>query len=167
VIVRTGAGVRHWSAGDRVVVFPGVIDPGDPASQDDGLLAAEPLAWGYETNFGGMAEFTIVKANQLIRKPECLTWEEAAAHTLCAGTAYRMLVGSHGARTKQGDVDADLGRDRRPGPSAVPACRSAGEPDALPPMAAAERLGAAGPVGTRGRRRRRRRPADARRRAIG
>lgn len=104
VIVRTGAAVRHWSAGDRVVVFPGVIDPGDPASQDDGLLAAEPLAWGYETNFGGMADFTIVKANQLIRKPECLTWEEAAANTLCAGTAYRMLVGSHGARMKQGDV---------------------------------------------------------------
>jgi crotonyl-CoA reductase len=104
VVVRTGSAVRHWSAGDRVVVFPGVIDPGDPASQDDGLLAAEPLAWGYETNFGGMGEFAIVKANQLIRKPECLTWEEAAANTLCAGTAYRMLVGGHGARMKQGDV---------------------------------------------------------------
>jgi crotonyl-CoA reductase len=104
VVVRTGIAVRHWSAGDRVVVFPGVIDPGDPASQDDGVLAAEPLAWGYETNFGGMADFTVVKANQLIRKPECLSWEEAAANTLCAGTAYRMLVGRHGARMKQGDV---------------------------------------------------------------
>jgi crotonyl-CoA reductase len=104
VIVRTGVGVRHWAPGDRVVVFPGVIDPGDPASQDDGLLAAEPLAWGYETNFGGMADFTVVKANQLIRKPECLTWEEAAANTLCAGTAYRMLVGPHGSQMKQGDV---------------------------------------------------------------
>ena len=104
VVVRTGSAVRHWTPGDRVVVFPGVIDPGDPASQDDALLAAEPLAWGYETNFGGMAEFTVVKANQLIRKPECLTWEEAAANTLCAGTAYRMLVGSHGSRMKQGDV---------------------------------------------------------------
>jgi crotonyl-CoA carboxylase/reductase len=103
VIVRTGNAVRHWSPGDRVVVFPGVIDPGDPASQEDGILA-EPLAWGYETNFGGMAEFTVVKANQLIRKPEFLTWEEAAANTLCAGTAYRMLVGRHGSRMKQGDV---------------------------------------------------------------
>src|SRR4029450_465063 len=29
--------------------------------------------------------------------------EEAACNTLCAGTAYRMLVGEHGARMKQGD----------------------------------------------------------------
>jgi crotonyl-CoA reductase len=104
VVVRTGEAVRRWSVGDRVVIFPGVIDPADPASQEDGMMAAEPLAWGYETNFGGMADFTVVRANQLIGKPECLTWEEAAANTLCAGTAYRMLVGRHGARMKQGDV---------------------------------------------------------------
>ena len=46
----------------------------------------------------------VVRANQLIPKPARLTWEEAAANTLCAGTAYRMLVGGHGARMKQGDV---------------------------------------------------------------
>jgi crotonyl-CoA reductase len=104
VVVRTGDAVRHWSPGDHVVIFPGVIDPADPAAQEDGMMASEPLAWGYETNFGGMAQFTVVRANQLIRKPACLTWEEAAANTLCAGTAYRMLVGAHGARMKQGDL---------------------------------------------------------------
>jgi crotonyl-CoA reductase len=108
------------------VVFPGVIDPGDPASQDDGLLAAEPLAWGYETNFGGMAEFTVVKANQLIRKPECLTWEEAAANTLCGGTAYRMLVGAHGARMKQGDVVLVWGATGGLGAYAVQLVRNGG-----------------------------------------
>jgi crotonyl-CoA reductase len=104
VIVRTGEAVWRWSPGDRVVISPGVIDPYDPAAQEDGMMAAEPMAWGYETNFGGMAEFTVVKANQLLRKPEHLTWEEAAASMLCAGTAYRMLVGRNGARMKQGDV---------------------------------------------------------------
>ncbi|WP_433518231.1 crotonyl-CoA carboxylase/reductase [Nonomuraea sp. CA-143628] len=103
VVVRTGEAVWNCSVGDRVVIHPGVVDPGDPYSQEDGVMAT-PLAWGYETNFGGMAEFTVVKANQIIPKPACLTWEEAAANTLCAGTAYRMLVGRHGARMKQGDV---------------------------------------------------------------
>jgi crotonyl-CoA reductase len=37
-------------------------------------------------------------------KPAHLTWEEAAVNALCNSTSYRMLVGKHGARMKQGDV---------------------------------------------------------------
>ena len=36
-------------------------------------------------------------------KPAHLTWEEAAVNGLCASTSYRMLVGRHAARMKQGD----------------------------------------------------------------
>jgi crotonyl-CoA reductase len=36
-------------------------------------------------------------------KPTHLTWEEAAVNALCNSTSYRMLVGQHGARMKQGD----------------------------------------------------------------
>lgn len=104
VVVRAGPAVRRWSVGDRVAISPAIIDTTDPACQEDGMMANETLAWGYETNFGGMAEFTVVKESQLLPKPECLTWEEAAANTLCAATAYRMLVGPHGARMKQGDL---------------------------------------------------------------
>jgi crotonyl-CoA reductase len=104
VIVRLGAGVRRWSAGDRVVVNPAYIDHEDPAAQDDGMTADEPLAWGFETNFGALADFAVVKASQLLAKPAYLTWEEAASNTLCAGTAYRMLVSQRGAAMKQGDV---------------------------------------------------------------
>ena len=46
-------------------------------------------------------------------KPAHLTWEEAAVNALCNSTSYRMLVGKHGARMKQGDVVLDLGRHRR------------------------------------------------------
>ncbi|POM26023.1 Crotonyl-CoA reductase [Actinomadura rubteroloni] len=104
VVVRTGAGVKHWKVGDRVVLSPSYVDEEDHGSYDDGMMSETQLAWGFETNFGSLGEYCIVKANQLIPKPKHLTWEEAGANTLCAATAYRMLVGSHGARMKQGDV---------------------------------------------------------------
>jgi crotonyl-CoA carboxylase/reductase len=103
VVVRAGVAVRSWAAGDKVVISPAYVDEEDHASYDDGMMA-EPLAWGYETNFGALGEFCVVKATQLVRKPAHLTWEESAANTLCAATAYRMLVGDHGARMRQGDV---------------------------------------------------------------
>ncbi|MFD1536847.1 crotonyl-CoA carboxylase/reductase [Nonomuraea guangzhouensis] len=104
VVVRTGQAVRHWRAGDRVVTSPAYLDGQDPIVQHDGMLAADLRAWGFETNFGGLAEFAVVKATQLLPKPRQLSWEEAACNMLCASTAYRMLVGERGARMKQGDV---------------------------------------------------------------
>ncbi|NRQ37251.1 crotonyl-CoA carboxylase/reductase [Nonomuraea sp. NN258] len=104
VVVRTGAAVRHWRVGDRVVTSPAYIDGEDPIAQHDGMLAADLRAWGFETNFGGLADFAVVKSTQLLAKPAHLSWEEAACNMLCAATAYRMLVGERGARMKQGDV---------------------------------------------------------------
>jgi crotonyl-CoA carboxylase/reductase len=104
VIVRTGIGVKHWKVGDKVVLSPSYVDEEDHASYDDGMMTETQLAWGFETNFGSLGEYCIVKANQLIPKPRHLSWEESAANTLCASTAYRMLVGKHGAQMKQGDV---------------------------------------------------------------
>jgi crotonyl-CoA reductase len=104
VVVAVGESVRRWAIGDRVVVFPGVTDSEDPTVQVDGLLPAQALAWGFETNFGGLAHFAVVKANQLLSKPRHLTWEEAACNTLCAMTAYRMLVSPRGTQFKQGDL---------------------------------------------------------------
>ncbi|MEU3777051.1 crotonyl-CoA carboxylase/reductase [Streptomyces sp. NPDC032472] len=104
VIVRVGTGVKNWKVGDKVVVSPSYVDEEDHTSYDDGMLSETQLAWGFETNYGALGEYCLVKANQLIRKPRHLSWEEAASSTLCAATAYRMLVGSHGARMKQGDV---------------------------------------------------------------
>jgi crotonyl-CoA reductase len=103
VVVRLGAGVRRWSVGDRVVLSPAYIDAEDPAA-DDAITTDEPLAWGFETNFGSLADFAVAKASQLLPKPPHLTWEEAACTTLCAATSYRMLVSQRGAAMKQGDV---------------------------------------------------------------
>ncbi|MFD8462802.1 crotonyl-CoA carboxylase/reductase [Streptomyces antimycoticus] len=104
VIVRTGSGVRRWKVGDHAVVSPAYVDDQDPATHADGMLGSDQKAWGFETNFGALAEYTVVRATQLIPKPAHLTWEEAASNPLCAGTAYRMLVSDRGARMKQGDV---------------------------------------------------------------
>ncbi len=105
VVVQVGSSVRKWSVGDRVVVSAGYVDDQDPyaASGIPNAMRAQ-RAWGYETNFGGLADYAIVKANQLIPKPRHLTWEEAACNTLCAMTAYRMLVSPGGARMTQGDL---------------------------------------------------------------
>jgi crotonyl-CoA reductase len=104
MVVRTGIGVRHWRLGDHVVVSPAYVDDQEPASHADGMLGDNQKAWGFETNFGALAEYAVVRATQLIRKPAHLTWEEAASVPLCAGTAYRMLVSDRGAHMKQGDA---------------------------------------------------------------
>ncbi|MET8825646.1 crotonyl-CoA carboxylase/reductase [Streptomyces sp. NPDC004610] len=104
VIVRIGAGVRRWKVGDHVAVNAAVVDDQDPVTHHDGMLGADQKAWGYETNFGGLAHYTVVRASQLLAKPGHLTWEETACVPLCGGTAYRMLVSDRGARIKQGDI---------------------------------------------------------------
>ncbi|WP_020673077.1 crotonyl-CoA carboxylase/reductase [Amycolatopsis nigrescens] len=104
VIVRRGSGVRGWSVGDHVVVSPVLVDDQEPATHADGMLSSRMLAWGFETNFGGLAHYAVARASQLIGKPRHLSWEEAACNPLCAGTAYRMLVSPAGARIKQGDI---------------------------------------------------------------
>jgi crotonyl-CoA reductase len=104
VVVRAGSGVRRWKAGDEVVITTAYVDDEDPATHADGMLGAGQLAWGFETNFGGLGHYCVARASQVLPKPAHLTWEEAAANPLCAGTAYRMLVSDRGARMKQGDV---------------------------------------------------------------
>ncbi len=49
--------------------------------------------WGYETPDGSFAQFTCVQAQQLMPRPQHLTWEESACYTLTLATAYRMLFG--------------------------------------------------------------------------
>jgi crotonyl-CoA reductase len=104
VVLRVGSAVRNWKPGDRVTVHCNHVDDQDPTAHNDSMLAANQRIWGFETNFGGLADLSVVKANQLMPKPTHLTWEEAAVNALCNSTSYRMLVGEHGARMKQGDV---------------------------------------------------------------
>ena len=104
VVLKVGAAVRNWKPGDRITVHCNHVDDQDQSAHDDSMMAANQRIWGYETNFGGLADLAVVKANQLMPKPAHLTWEEAAVSALCNSTSYRMLVSRNGAQMKQGDV---------------------------------------------------------------
>jgi crotonyl-CoA reductase len=104
VVLRVGPGVTKWQPGAEVVAHCLSVELEDAAGHDDTMLDPEQRIWGFETNFGGLAELAVVKANQLMPKPRHLTWEEAASPGLVNSTAYRQLVSHHGADMKQGDV---------------------------------------------------------------
>jgi alcohol dehydrogenase len=82
-IVDLGPGVDGWTSGDRVLVNP--LDPTDPTK---GLMG--------EMVPGGTAEFCLVEATRLIRMPDGVSFEQAAALPVAYGTAHRMMVTNGG-----------------------------------------------------------------------
>jgi crotonyl-CoA reductase len=104
VVVRTGAGVNAWKPGDEVVAHCLSVELERPEGHNDTMLDPEQRIWGFETNFGGLAELALVKTNQLMPKPAHLTWEEAASPGLVNSTAYRQLISKNGAGLKLGDT---------------------------------------------------------------
>lgn len=104
VVVRKGSAVRNWNVGDKVTIHCNHVDDQDPSAHDDSMLASNQRIWGFETNFGSLADLTVVKANQLMPKPKHLTWEEAACNALCNSTSYRMVVSPHAGNLTQGDA---------------------------------------------------------------
>ena len=104
VVLRTGPGGQRWQPGDEVVAHCLSVELESPDGHNDTMLDPEQRIWGFETNFGGLAELALVKTNQLMPKPRHLTWEEAASPGLVNSTAYRQLVSANGANMKQGDI---------------------------------------------------------------
>ena len=104
VVLRVGSGVNAWKPGDEVVAHCLSVELESPLGHNDTMLDPEQRIWGFETNFGGLAEIALVKSNQLLPKPAHLTWEEAAAPGLVNSTAYRQLVSRNGGGMKQGDI---------------------------------------------------------------
>lgn len=104
VVLRTGPGVHAWKPGDEVVAHCLSVELERPEGHNDTMMDPEQRIWGFETNFGGLAELALVKANQLMPKPGHLTWEEAASPGLVNSTAYRQLISRNGAGLKLGDT---------------------------------------------------------------
>ena len=69
VVLRVGPGVTKWKPGDEVVAHCLTVELEDAAGHDDTMLDPQQRIWGFETNFGGLAELALVKANQLMPKP--------------------------------------------------------------------------------------------------
>jgi crotonyl-CoA reductase len=104
VVLRVGSAVRNWKPGDRVTVHCNYVDDQDPSAHDDSMMATNQRIWGFESNFGGLADLSVVKANQLMPKPAHLTWEEAAVNALTNSTSYRMIVSPNGSQMTQGQT---------------------------------------------------------------
>ena len=104
VVLKVGEGVQMWKPGDKVVAHCLSVELESPEGHDDTMMDPEQRIWGFETNFGGLADLALVKTNQLMPKPGHLTWEEAASPGLVNSTAYRQLVSPNGANMTQGDV---------------------------------------------------------------
>jgi crotonyl-CoA carboxylase/reductase len=93
VVWKVGPGVTRWAPGDEVVIHCNQASYEDPEVHGlDPLAAPSQRIWGYETSWGSFAQFTKVQAQQLLRKPPNLSWEEAASYGLTYFTAYRMLI---------------------------------------------------------------------------
>ena len=75
-IAEVGAAVKGWKAGDRVLV--------NPVNRAKGLMG--------EMLDGGMAEYCLVAAEQLVAMPADVTFAEAASLPVAYGTAHRMLI---------------------------------------------------------------------------
>ena len=58
VVLRVGSAVRNWKPGDRVTVHCNHVDDQDPSAHNDSMLAANQRIWGFETNFGGLADLS-------------------------------------------------------------------------------------------------------------
>ena len=90
-ITEVGAGVTRWKTGDRVLV--------NPVNKKKGLMG--------EMLDGGMAEYCLVAADQLVAMPDGVTFEQAASLPVAYGTAHRMLI-TH-KTVKKGDRVLVLG----------------------------------------------------------
>jgi NADPH:quinone reductase-like Zn-dependent oxidoreductase len=75
-IAEVGPGVSGWKAGDRVLV--------NPVNKKKGLMG--------EMLDGGMAEYCLVAADQLVAMPPGVSFEQAASLPVAYGTAHRMLI---------------------------------------------------------------------------
>ncbi|MER7045050.1 zinc-binding dehydrogenase [Streptomyces jumonjinensis] len=74
--------------GNEVLVYPVIADP-DAGQGDETLDPGRALL--SEQHNGAFAEFLSVPTRNLIPKPACLTFDEAACLPVAWGTAYRML----------------------------------------------------------------------------
>ena len=92
LIDAVGSNVRGWSAGDAVT-FYSLVTCGECEFCRDGEVTVCPQhkIIGEHMN-GGLAEYTVVPARNLIAKPANLTHVEVAALPVVSKTAWHMLI---------------------------------------------------------------------------
>ncbi|MBK8078334.1 MAG: crotonyl-CoA carboxylase/reductase [Kineosporiaceae bacterium] len=128
IVYQVGKDVTNVKVGDEVVMHCGSWDRTCPTVTAGGDPMYSPTfrIWGYETNWGSFAQFTKVQGQQCMPKPKHMTWEGAAAYTLVAATAWRMLHGWGANAVKAGDVVLIWGGAGGLGSMAIQIAKAAG-----------------------------------------
>ena len=102
VVDAVGAGVRSWQPGDEVTLYS-LVTCGDCEFCRAGQVTVCPQHQIIgEHCDGGLAEYMLAPARNLIAKPKNLSHIETAALPVVAGTAWHMLIGV--ARLQAGET---------------------------------------------------------------
>jgi alcohol dehydrogenase len=113
VIDRIGSEVIGWSPGEKVLVNPWYVEAGQRVGEMLG-----------ESRLGALAEYTVVRAAQLIRLPADISFNEAACLPVAYGTAHRMVMGR--GRVARGEKVLVLGASGGVGVASVQLCSQVG-----------------------------------------
>ncbi len=125
IVWKVGSEVKRWKPGDHVVTHCNQSCGQCPECNGlDPLACEQQRIWGYETSWGSFAQFHKVQAQQLVAKPQHLSWEEAASYGLTYFTAYRMLIDR--AQVKPGELVLVWGAAGGLGVFALQLCRLLG-----------------------------------------
>ena len=117
--------MTNWKPGDEVVLHCNQASYEDVEVHGlDPMAAPSQKIWGYETTWGSFAQFTKVQAQQLLPKPENLSWVDCSAYGLTYFTAYRMLLNR--AKIQAGHNVLIWGAAGGLGVFATQLCRAAG-----------------------------------------
>ncbi|MGM8214625.1 zinc-binding dehydrogenase [Bacillaceae bacterium W0354] len=85
IVEAIGEGVTKWKIGDEVVINPGIGWEKKSDAPPEGFeIVSLP-------DHGTFSEYMVVEENQIERKPDYLSWEEAGVLSLAALTAYRAI----------------------------------------------------------------------------
>ncbi len=105
IVWAVGEGARGVKIGDEVVLSCASWDEdaADIRAGADPITSTSTRIWGYESNWGSFAQFTLVDDYQCHPKPPKLSWEAAAAYMLVGATAYRQLMGWEPHVVRPGD----------------------------------------------------------------
>ena len=128
VVYAVGEGVTNVSVGDKVLIMSWRYDRNCDYIKDGGYpeYSSGYHIWGYESNWGAFAQFCRVYDYQCIKKPDVLSWSEAALCSVTGVTVNRMLRHWEPNKIKAGDVVIVWGGSGGLGSSAIQQARCYG-----------------------------------------
>lgn len=124
-VAAVGEAVTHVAVGTECFVHPGL--PGGPSLErlrGDDNVAGDYQVLGHQVD-GGYAQYVRVPADNVLPKPENLSWEETAAFPLTFLTAWHML-GPRRADLRGGETVLVIGASSGVGTAAIQVAKSRG-----------------------------------------